>query len=63
MPLITVVVTLIVVGVLLWCLHQYIPIDAKIAQIIDIVVIVAVVLWLLKLFGLFGYMGGIQVGP
>lgn len=63
MPLITVVVTLIVVGVLLWAMHQYIPIDPKIAQLIDIVVIVAVVIWLLRIFGLFSYMGGIQVGP
>jgi hypothetical protein len=62
MPLITVVLTLIVVGILLWLVNAYIPMDAKIKQILNIVVVVAVVLWLLSLFGLFNSMGNIRVG-
>jgi hypothetical protein len=51
MPLITVVLTLIVVGVLLWLINTYIPMPASIKMIINIVVVVAVVLWLLYGFG------------
>jgi hypothetical protein len=62
MPLMTVVLTLIVVGILLWLVNAYIPMDAKIKQILNIVVVVAVVLWIISLFGLFSRMGNIRVG-
>jgi hypothetical protein len=54
MPLITIVITLIVVGVLLWLANTYIPMDGKIKKILNIVVVVAVVLWLLSVFGVLG---------
>jgi len=54
MPLISLVITLIVVGVLLWLVNTYLPMDAKIKNILNIVVIVVVVLWLLSLFVPFG---------
>lgn len=62
MPLIQVVVILIVVGVLLWLMNAYIPMDAVIKRIINILVIVCVVLWLLSLFGLFAGLSSIKVG-
>lgn len=62
MPLMNVVITLIVVGVLLWLVNSYIPMDAKIKQILNIVVVIAVVLWLLRAFGLFGPIGDVRVG-
>ena len=63
MPLIQLVVTLIVVGVLLWALNTYIPMDPKIRQIINIVVVVAVavVIWLLRVFGVLEYAKGIRM--
>jgi hypothetical protein len=51
MSLITIVISLIVVGVLLWLVNTYIPMDGKIKKIINIVVVVVVVLWLLNVFG------------
>ena len=45
MTLLVLVVTLVVVGVLLWAV-QAIPMDAAIRNILRVVVIVAVVLWL-----------------
>ena len=51
MSLITIVISLIVVGVLLWLVNTYIPMDAKIKKILNIVVVVVVVLWLLHVFG------------
>jgi low temperature requirement protein LtrA len=50
MSLISLVIVLIVVGVLLWLVNSYIPMDPKIKQIMNAVVVIAVVLWLLSLF-------------
>lgn len=52
MPLFVVVLALIVLGVVLWLVFKYVPMDADVKQIIKVVVIVAVVLWLLQVFGL-----------
>jgi UDP-N-acetylmuramyl pentapeptide phosphotransferase/UDP-N-acetylglucosamine-1-phosphate transferase len=62
MSLISLVVTLIVVGVLLWLVNNYIPMDSKIKRILNIVVVVAVVVWLLNLLGLMDSIRGIRVG-
>ncbi len=51
MSLVTLVVTLIVVGVLLWLVNTYIPMDGKIKKILNAVVVIAIVLWLLNVFG------------
>jgi hypothetical protein len=52
MPIIYVVLILIAVGVLLWLVNSYIPMDRKIKNILNVVVVIAVVIWLLKVFGL-----------
>jgi len=51
MTLIGLAVRLIVVGVLLWLVNAYVPMDAKIKNILNIVVVIVVVLWLLAVFG------------
>ena len=61
MSLMSLVVTLIVVGVLLWLVNAYIPMDAKIKKILNIVVVIAVVLWLLSVFGVLGHTGNVPV--
>jgi hypothetical protein len=53
--MISLIITLIVIGILLWLVNTYIPMDGKIKNIINIVVVVLVVLWLLNVFGLFAY--------
>ncbi len=62
MPLINLVIILIVVGVLLWAVNTYIPMDRKIKNILNIVVVIAVVVWLLRAFGVLESLGMIQVG-
>jgi hypothetical protein len=52
MPLLTILIVLVVVGVLLWLLNNYVPMDGKIKNILNVVVVIAVVIWLLKAFGL-----------
>ncbi len=61
MSLVTIVVVLIVVGVLLWLINAYIPMDRKIKNILNVVVVIAVVIWLLRVFGIWGTMSGIKV--
>ncbi|MEO6910698.1 MAG: Thivi_2564 family membrane protein [Edaphobacter sp.] len=62
MPLMQVVITLIVVGVLLWLVNRFIPMQSSIKSILNGVVVVVVVLWLLNVFGLFHSLSNIRVG-
>jgi hypothetical protein len=62
MPLVTIVLILIAVGVLLWLVNSYIPMDSKIKGILNAVVVIAVVIWLLQVFGLLGSLTSIHVG-
>jgi hypothetical protein len=62
MPLINVVVVLIVVGVILWLINRFIPMQVTIKSILNGVVVIAVVLWLLNVFGLFSSFSHIRVG-
>jgi len=61
MPLLTVIMVLIVVGVLLW-LVNLIPMQGTIKSILNGVVVIAVVLWLLNIFGLFHSFSRIHIG-
>jgi len=61
-PLINLVIVLIVVGVLLWLVNTYIPMDSKIKSILNVVVVIAVVIWLLQVFGVLGSLNGIRIG-
>jgi len=61
MDLVSIVITLIVVGVLLWLVNSYIPMDAKIKKVINIVVVVVVVLWLLQTTGVIDYAKNVRL--
>jgi hypothetical protein len=62
MPLIQVVEVLIVVGVLLWLVNRFIPMQGTIKSILNGVVVIALVLWILNVFGLFHSLSRIHVG-
>jgi hypothetical protein len=62
MPLLQVLIALIVVGILLWLVNTYIPMQSAIKSILNAVVVIVVVLWLLKVFGLFHSLTNIRVG-
>jgi hypothetical protein len=62
MPLVQVVVVLIVVGVLLWLVNNYIPMAGSIRSILNAVVVILVVLWLLNVFGVLHSLSRIHVG-
>jgi hypothetical protein len=52
MPILNVLIILIVVGVLLWLVNSYIPMDGKIKSILNVVAVLLVLVWLLKVFGI-----------
>ena len=62
MPLIQLVIVLVVVGVVLWLINSYIPMQATIKKILNVVVIIVVILWLLNVFGVIGSISDIRVG-
>ena len=61
MSLIGLLVTLVVVGVLLWLLNNYVPMDGKIKSIINAVVVIVVVVWLLQTFGVMGSLQNVRI--
>jgi hypothetical protein len=61
MPLLTIFAVLIVVGVILWLVNSYLPMDRKIKNILNAVVVIVVVIWLLKVFGLFDSIKSLHV--
>jgi hypothetical protein len=61
MSLLTVIFVIVVVGVLLWVVNQFIPMDGKIRSILNAVVVIVLVLWLLNVFGILGSLNRIHV--
>lgn len=62
MPLLQILMVLVVVGVLLWLVNRFIPMQGTIKSILNAVVIISVVLWLLNIFGLFHSFSNIHMG-
>lgn len=61
MPLINVVLTLVVVGVVLWLINTYIPMQGTIKKILNVVVVIVVILWLLYGFGVLNGSGDVRM--
>ncbi len=61
MSLITVVLTLVVIGVVLWLINTYIPMQGTIKKILNWVVVIAVIIWLLYGFGIISNGGGVHM--
>lgn len=62
MPLIQLIIVLVIVGVILWVINSYIPMQSTIKKILNVVVIIAVIIWLLSVFGLIGNLSTIRIG-
>lgn len=61
MSLLSLIIAIIVVGILLWAVNNFIPMDGKIKSILNAVVVILLILWLLQAFGILGPIGGIRV--
>ncbi|MCJ7582668.1 MAG: hypothetical protein MUP98_19300 [Candidatus Aminicenantes bacterium] len=62
MSLVSLVVVLVIVGVILWLINSFIPMDAKIKKILNVVVVIVVIIWLLQAFGVLGNIQGLRIG-
>jgi hypothetical protein len=62
MSLLTIILVIVVVGVLLWAINSFIPMDSKIKSILNVVVVIALILWLLQAFGILGSLSSVRVG-
>jgi hypothetical protein len=61
MPILTVIIVLIVAGIILWLVNNYIPMQRTIKSILNIVVVIVVVIWLLKVFGVLSSLQHIRI--
>ena len=57
MPLISVLITLVIIGIILWAINAYVPMDSKIKSILNVVVVIGVIIWLLQVFGVLQNLG------
>ena len=62
MPLLHIIIVLVVVGLVLWVINSYIPMQATIKRILNVVVVIAVIIWLLSVFGVIGNISAIRIG-
>jgi hypothetical protein len=62
MPLLQVLLVLVVVGVLLWVVNSFIPMQGTIKSLLNAVVVIATVFWLLNIFGVFHSLSHMRVG-
>jgi len=61
MSLLTIMLVLVVVGVALWLINAYIPMDGKVKTLLNIAVIVFLIIWLLRAAGFWGYLSSVKV--
>ena len=61
MPLLTVLIVLIVAGLVLYLINNYIPMDRKIKTILNVVVVIVIIVWLLKVFGILSSLNGVKI--
>ena len=61
MPVLTIIIVILVVGVILWLINSYIPMQRTIKSILNAVVVIILVIWLLKVFGLLASLQNLTV--
>ncbi len=61
MPILTIIIVILVVGVVLWLVNSYIPMQRTIKNILNAVVVIVLVIWLLKVFGILGSLQNVTI--
>jgi hypothetical protein len=62
MPLTTVIITIVAIGLLMWLVNRFIPMQGQIKSILNGVVVIVLVLWIANLYGLFSHLSQFHVG-
>ena len=61
MSLLSVIIALVVVGVVLWAINQFIPMDGNVKTLLNAAVIIILVIWLLKASGLLSSLNSVTI--
>jgi hypothetical protein len=61
MSLLSVLVAVVVVGILLWAINNFIPMDGKVKSILNAIVVIVLIVWLLRVFGILDFLGDVRV--
>jgi len=61
MSILAIIIGVIVVGILLYCINRFVPMEGKVKTILNIVVILALVVWLLRAFGVWHYLAHMRI--
>lgn len=61
MSLITVIIVLVVVGVILYLINKYVPMDAKVKTILNWAIVIILIIWLLRAVGLFSNIHDVKI--
>jgi hypothetical protein len=61
MSILSIILVIVVVGVLLWALNSFVPMDSKVKSILNLVVVILLIVWLLRAFGVIGALSNIRV--
>lgn len=62
MPLTTVIITIVAVGLLLWLVNRFIPMQEQVKSILNGLVVIVLILWIANLYGLFDHLRQFHVG-
>jgi hypothetical protein len=62
MSLVSLLIPLVIIGLVLWIINTYIPMDGKIKKILNVVVVIVTILWLSGAFGIFGTHSYLHIG-
>jgi hypothetical protein len=62
MPLTTVIIAIVAVGVVLWLVNRFIPMQSQIKSILNGLVVIVLVLWIGNLYGIFDHLKQFRVG-
>jgi len=54
--MIVLVITIVAVGILLWAVNEYVPMDGKIKKILNVVVVLCLLAWICSQCGIMGYL-------
>lgn len=61
MSILSILLVIVIVGVILWLINSYVPMDAKIKTILNVVIVLILIIWLLKAFGVLGELGNVKI--
>lgn len=61
MSLLEILIVLVVVGVVLWAITRFVPMEANVKTLLNVVVILVLLLYLLKGLGFLDFLGRVRL--